>query len=203
MSKGEHTRQLILDEAVKRASVEGLEALSIGSLASELGLSKSGLFAHFRSKENLQLAVLDNGAADFIARVVKPALLKPRGEPRVREMINRWLDWAHRSGPPGGCVFVTASVEFDDRPGPVRDRVQQQQSAWIATLTRAIEISVEEGHFAADLDCAQLTFELQSLMLGSSFYGRLLGDPDTMSRVREATNRLLDAASTPSTTASR
>jgi AcrR family transcriptional regulator len=194
MSKGEETRNQILEEALKRASVEGLEGLSIGSLATDLGLSKSGLFAHFKSKENLQLAVLDANEQHFIANVIKPALKVERGEPRLRALLERWLDWTHHSGPPGGCVFVVAAVEYDDRPGPQHDRVQSAQREWIATMTRAIEIAVEEGHLSSDLDCSQLAYELQSLMLGSNYYGRLLSDPDTLSRVRQAIDTRLLAA---------
>lgn len=196
MTRGDDTRQTILEEAMRQASVGGLDGLSIGSLASDLDMSKSGLFAHFRSKENLQLAVLKHGAQDFLEYVMRPALDEPRGEPRVRMLVDRWLSWSHEGGPPGGCVFVTASVEFDDRPGVIHDEVQSQQNAWIDFVTRACEIAVEEGHFRSDLDCRQLAFEINGILLGSQHFGRLLGDPDVLSRTRVAIDRLLRAAAT-------
>ena len=191
MGKGDETRSMILERAVDCASVDGLEGLSIGGLASDLGLSKSGLYAHFRSKEALQCAVLQASERDFVNRVVRPALTTPRGEPRIRAIISHWLDWALHTGPQGGCVFVAASVEYDDKPGPVQELVRTLQTRWVETLARAAQLAVDAGHFRADLDCRQFAFELQSLMLGSHMFLRLLQDPDTLTRNWAAVERIL------------
>src|SRR5436853_7635330 len=117
MTKGADTRQRILDNAFRLAARDGLGGVSLGSLAGDIGLSKSGLFAHFRSKEELQLEMLRTASMQFIENVMVPALRKPRGVPRLRAMFDNWLEWA--TAQQGGCIFVAASVELDDRPGPV------------------------------------------------------------------------------------
>lgn len=194
MSKGEQTRRAIVDEAMRSASQIGLEGLSIGSLAQSLGLSKSGLFAHFKSKENLQVQVLDGAAELFVARVVRPAIAKPRGEPRVRALFDNWLRWACRPALPGGCIFVAAATEFDDRPGEVRERLIETQRDWLDTLARAARIAKEEGHFRADLDCEQFAFHEYSVMLGGHHRARLMQDPDTEARARAAFELIVDHA---------
>ncbi|MEO5762114.1 MAG: TetR/AcrR family transcriptional regulator, partial [Vicinamibacteria bacterium] len=118
LSKGETTRAAILDAALATASRVGFEALSIGELAKEVGLSKSGLFAHFTSKEDLQIEVVKKAISKFVELVVTPSLKQPRGEPRVRAMFENWFDWSRASELPGGCLFIAASSELDDRPGP-------------------------------------------------------------------------------------
>src|SRR5712691_7251134 len=120
MRKGANTRHAILTHATGLASQVGLTGLTIGALADHLRLSKSGLFAHFRSKEALQIQVLEHAAASFVEAVVRPALPLPRGEPRMRALFERWLEWDQSGALPGGCVFVAAATELDDRPGPVR-----------------------------------------------------------------------------------
>lgn len=194
MAKGEETRRAIVDEAMKTASQIGLEGLSIGSLASSLGLSKSGLFAHFKSKENLQVQVLDGAADLFVQRVVRPALREPRGEPRVRALFDNWLRWACRPALPGGCIFVAAATEFDDRPGEVRAHLIETQRDWLRTLARAAEIAKEEGHFRADLDCEQFAFHQYALMLGGHHRARLMQNPDTPERARAAFELLVKDA---------
>src|SRR5437870_5094211 len=126
MSKGEVTRQRILDNAFRLAARDGLGGVSLGALADDIGLSKSGLFAHFRSKEDLQLEMLHTAAALFVENVMAPAFRKPRGVPRLRAMFDNWIQWSSQQG---GCIFVTASVELDDRPGRARDYVVEQQQA--------------------------------------------------------------------------
>src|SRR5678815_2314775 len=123
MRKGEVTRQAILERAAQLASVDGLRGLSIGRLAEDLKLSKSGLFAHVRSKEGLDQLVVELAGERFVEAVVKPALAAPRGEPRLRAIFEQWLRWPQRSGLPGGCFFVAAAAELDDRPSPARDRL--------------------------------------------------------------------------------
>src|SRR5258706_6219006 len=127
LRKGERTRSVILDRAAGLASESGLDGLTIGSLAAATGLSKSGLFAHFGSREELQLAVLERTREKFAEVVFRPALAKPRGLERYRAMFERWLDWTESADLPGGCPLLGAAMEFDDRPGPVRDRVIQHQ----------------------------------------------------------------------------
>src|SRR5512132_1431572 len=119
MRKGEATRAAILDRGVRLATQIGLEGLTIGRLATDLGLSKSGLFAHFHSKEALQIQVLDAAAERFVEKVVRPAVRQPRGEPRVMALCDQWLAWAKTTSGPGGCLFVAAAAEFDDRAGAV------------------------------------------------------------------------------------
>ena len=123
MGKGEITRHAILERATALASRSGLEGISIGHLAEDLGLSKSGLFAHFGSKEALQVEILRFAAERFVENVVRPALAQPRGEPRVRAIFERWIAWDRSHSVPGGCLFVAAASELDDRPGPARDEL--------------------------------------------------------------------------------
>ena len=129
MGKGDQTRDAILERAVRLASQVGLEGLTIGRLAGALDLSKSGLFAHFASKETLQVQTLERAAERFVEVVLRPALAEPRGEPRLRALFERWLRWPQEVSQPGGCIFVQAAVELDDRPGPARDRLVALQAA--------------------------------------------------------------------------
>lgn len=194
MSKGEETRSSVLGSALSLATQVGLEGLTIGKLAEHVGMSKSGLFAHFASKENLQVAILDEAAQRFIAHVVAPALEKPRGEPRLRALFDNWLAWSKLDFMPGGCVFVVAGVELDDRAGPARDRYVSTQKDWLATLAGAARIAVEEKHFRKDLDVAQLAHEIYGIAYGYHFMRRL-GDPArTERRARAAFERLLNDA---------
>src|SRR5262249_47870834 len=132
MPKGAETRRTILDHALQVATKEGLEGLTIGRLAQDLQLSKSGLFAHFRGKEEPLLQVLAPARPRFVEQVVKPGLAAPRGEPRIRALFEAWLAWERSSSLPGGCPFIAAAVELDDRPGPARDFIVQSQRAWPA-----------------------------------------------------------------------
>jgi len=193
MSKGEATREAILDEATRVASRVGLEGLTIGSLAAQTRLSKSGLFAHFRSKESLQLQVVEHAAALFVDSVVRPALAAPRGEPRVRELFERWLGWCG-SALPAGCVFVVATTEFDDQPGPVRERIVRAQRDWLETIATVFRTGVAEGHFHADADPDQFAHDLYGVILAYHHARRLLRDPEAEHRARHALDRLLDAA---------
>ncbi len=191
MRKGEKTRGAILDEAVRVASEVGLEGLTIGRLAERLDLSKSGLFAHFASKEGLQVQTLDRAAERFAEVVVRPALAAPAGEPRVRALFDRWLEWPRRVRQPGGCIFVAAAAELDDRPGPARDRLVELQREWLGTLSRAARRAQELGHFRKDLDPEQFAFELHGIALTWHLHARLLRDARAADRVRAAFERLL------------
>ncbi len=194
MSKGADTRERILDQAVRIASRDGLEGLTIGTLSSELKLSKSGLFSHFGSKDELQLQVLHAAVARFHETVVRPALAAPRGEPRIRAFFEHWLAWANNSDMPGGCIFVTASVELDDRPGPQRDFFSKAYGDRIAFLAKAARLAVETGHFRADLDCDQFAFDIDCIALGFHHTHRLLRDPQAQQRARFAFERLLTSS---------
>src|SRR5512143_58339 len=177
MRKGEMTRTAILDRGVQLATQMGLEGLSIGRLASDLGLSKSGLFAHFRSKEALQIQVLDAAAERFVDEVVKPAGRESRGEPRVKALFERWLGWAKSNSGPGGCLFVAAAAELDDRPGPVRDRLVELQKGWLDTIGIVYRTAVDERHFRADAAPSQSAPVLDSLPLGNPHVWRPMLDP--------------------------
>jgi len=192
--KGAATRAAILEHAVKLARRVGLEGLSIGTLAEELRLSKSGLFAHFRSKETLQIQVLETAAARFVAEVVRPALGRPRGEPRLTGLFEGWLHWARSQKTPGGCLFVAAAVELDDRPGPVRRRLVRLQREWLELLANAARRAIAEGHFRSDVDAEQFAHDLYAVMLGYHHSSRLMKDPRAENRAATAFGRLLDAA---------
>lgn len=190
-TKGLVTRHAVLERAVALASRVGLGGLTIGTLADELELSKSGLFGHFRSKEALQIQVLEHAAAKFVESVVRPALAQPRGEPRLRSLFERWLDWARSSPMPGGCLFVAAATELDDQPGPVRDRLQQLQREWLGVIATSFRKGIDDGHFPADADPDQFAHDLYGVMLAYHHAHRLLRDPKAEARARHAFEALL------------
>lgn len=192
-NKGEQTRGLILEHALHLSSEVGLEGLSIGALAKRLQMSKSGLYAHFASKEALQCELLDAAAARFIDVVLTPAIKRPRGEPRLRELFERWLRW-ERDGLSGGCVFMVAAVEFDDRPGRVRERLVAHVRDMLGAVRRAARIAVEESHFAETTDCEQFAFEFWGVLLAYQHYRRLLGEALAGERARRAFEGLMDKA---------
>ncbi len=194
MSKGTETRHAILDRAVALSSRLGLCGLTLGRLATNLEMSKSGLFAHFASKKNLQLQVLEWAGERFLDDVVRPAFKAPRGEPRVRQLFENWLRWAEARNIPGGCPWVQYAAEMDDQPGPVRDTLVEQQKGWIGILRECVCRAVAEGHFHKDLDCDQFAYELQSLMLGWHHAARLLDDPGAETRARRGFEALLKNA---------
>lgn len=178
------TREAILARAVDLASVEGLEGLTIGRLASEMGMSKSGLFRHFGSKEELQLATVDAAADRFVAEVVTPALAEDEGAPRLRALCERYLDHLEAGVFSGGCFWATTAAEFDSRPGPVRDRVREAVEAWVGGLA---EIAAEAGV----KDPEQLAFELHSVAQGANQRYQLLGDEAAFDRARATFDNLL------------
>jgi len=190
-AKGADTRHAVLERAVALASKVGLGGLTIGTLAEDLKLSKSGLFGHFRSKEALQIQVLNHAAERFVEAVIRPALAQPRGEPRVRSIFHRWLDWARSSPMPGGCLFVAAATELDDKDGPVRDRLQQLQREWLGVLATSYQKGIEEGHFPKDADPDQFAHDLYGVMLAYHHAHRLLRDPKAEVRARHAFQALL------------
>ena len=194
MGKGDETRSGILAAAGRLAGQVGLDGLTIGGLATRTGLSKSGLFAHFGSKESLQLQVHAHNVERFIAEVIRPALREPRGEPRVRALFERWLSWAVA---PGGCPILAASFEFDDQPGPVRDRLVPDQRDWLDTIAMIVACGVTEGQFRPDPDPRQFAQDLEGVMLAYHLASRLLQDPDAERRTRRSLDVLLAAAARP------
>lgn len=197
MPKGAETRRTILDHALQVATKEGLEGLTIGRLAQDLRLSKSGLFAHFRGKEELLLQVLETARTRFIEQVVKPGLAAPRGEPRVRALFEAWLAWERSSSLPGGCPFIAAAVELDDRPGPARDYVVQSEQDWLDVIATSARTGVQEGQFRPDFDADQFAYDLHGAMLSYHHVARLLRDPSAETRVRRAFESLLERARRP------
>jgi AcrR family transcriptional regulator len=195
VAKGDNTRQAILLRAFELANVIGVSGLSIGRLAEATGLSKSGLFAHFGSKEALEVAVVEEGARQFVQAVLVPALRQPRGEPRVRAMFEQWLAWGQR---PGGCFFVGATAELDDRPGPPRDALVRACTDWVDSLATAARIAITEGHFSVELDPSQFAFELYGIMFGYHTFFRFLRDPAALAHSSQAFERLLSSAKAPS-----
>lgn len=190
MGKGEETRKEILDAALSLVSVEGLEPVSIGKLAHEVGMSKSGLFAHFRSKEELQVSLFREASERFAHKVLAPALRQPRGEPRLRAFFENWLHWENTEFP-GGCVFHAAAAELDDRPGPVRDVLVETQRDFFDSITTMIRAGIESNALRGDLDPEQVAYELLSLFAGYNKLGRLLRLEDAERRVRRAFDDLM------------
>ncbi|TPG04451.1 TetR/AcrR family transcriptional regulator [Rhodanobacter glycinis] len=182
------TRDTILDHAYALARHDGLEGLSIGNLATDVGMSKSGVFAHFGSREDLQLAVLDTGRGRFVAKVLLPALERPRGLPRLRAIVANWFEWSreHQSG----CVLLSAASEYDGRDGALHDGVVQQQAGWRSELQKAVDQAVQQGHLSAGTDAAQLAFEIYALMLGLHHDAGLFGFDEAGRRTTAAFERL-------------
>jgi AcrR family transcriptional regulator len=191
MGKGEATKEAILDEAARLARTVGLGGMTIGVLADRTNLSKSGLYAHFRSKESLQLQLLEHAKVRFVAEVIAPALAAPRGEPRVRALFESWLRW---DSAPGGCIFTAAASEVDDQPGPVRDHVVRNQRDWLDTMAEVFRTGIAEGQFRAAADPEQFAFDLEGVMLSFHLTNRLLGDGRAEARARRAFDELLTAA---------
>lgn len=194
MSKGQATKDAILDEAVGIASRVGFNGLTIGQLAETTGMSKSGLFAHFKSKEALQLEALERGRERFTDIVIRPTLRAPRGVERVRALVDSWLVW-ETEALQGGCVFVAGSIEYDDQPGPMRDALVRNQQDWAEFIATVAGTAVSEGDFRADLDLEQFAFTLQGLMYAYHHTARLLHDPKALDLTRAAFEQLLAASS--------
>jgi AcrR family transcriptional regulator len=185
------TRQAILGRATALGSLEGLEALSIGRLADDLGLSKSGVYGHFGSKENLQLAAVEAGAFRFAQEVWEPAASQPPGLPRLRAIMDAWLSYLERCVFPGGCFLSAASLEFDDRPGPVRDAVAEALRRWLRVLEEEVATAQAKGELDPDLDAGQFAFQLNAYVMAGNWATQLFGDLAALSASRAAVERLL------------
>lgn len=189
MKKRNQTKQHILEAGLQMASTMGLEAVTIGELAKTMDMSKSGLFAHFQSKENLQIEILNFAAQMFSGDVIVPALKVEGGIPRIKALVDNWINWTSRLT--GGCIFVTASAEMSFRPGKVRDFLLMQQKQWRESLQRMADSAIRSGDFGPDVDCEQFAFDLYSLLLGFHLYDKLLHDGDTKKKQEDALERLL------------
>lgn len=194
MRKGNATKAAILGQALRQASRLGLENLSLGPLAESLSLSKSGLFAHFRSKEALQLEVLEEAVERFKVRVVEPGIRSKDAVKRLRALHDAYLAWLRGGVEEEGCLFVTMAQEYDDRPGPIRDRLVATQSDWRRLLMATVGEAKAQGALAADADAAQLVFEFIGSALAYQHATKLLGDRTAMKRAREALNRSIAAS---------
>jgi AcrR family transcriptional regulator len=189
-SKGERTRAAILDQALRLVSKAGLDGLTIGTLAEATGMSKSGLFAHFGSREELLLAVLAHGQAQFGEVVFEPALAKPRGLPRLRAMFANWMQRTSVEID-SGCIYISGAVEFDDRPGPVRDALAHSVQTWHAAMKRAITLAKECGHLEAAVDEEQMLFEIHGLILALHYEARFLKNPGSIARANAGFENIL------------
>ena len=194
MGKGAETRASILTQAISMAGILVLEGLTIGRLATQTGMSKSGLFGHFGSKEALQFAVLETIAKDFSLKVISPALKEPTGETRLRKLFSNWMEWANDEKQEGGCRLMGASVELNARPGELRNYLAEQQIEWIDCIRRMAQKAVSESIFRAGLDTRQFAFEFHSIGLGLNFSLRLLRDPAALSRSQVAFDSLIQKA---------
>jgi AcrR family transcriptional regulator len=192
-TKGERTRHSILTTAAALASQEGLEPLSIGRLAEATGMSKSGLFAHFGSKEELQLATVDHAAQLFVDEVIAPARAAPRGVARVWALCDHMVDYAERQVFPGGCFFAATSFEFNHKPGPVRDRILEMISSWLSYLEHAIEQAQAAGELADAPSAHELAFQLDAFAQASNAQYQLFRDPAVFAEARRAIRERLES----------
>jgi AcrR family transcriptional regulator len=196
LAKGQQTRAAIIDAALGLASHMGLEGLSIGALAEVTQMSKSGVFAHFGSREELQISVIREYHAKFEEEVFYPAVREPRGLPRLRSLFERWVKRVSVEID-SGCIYISGAVEFDDRPGPVRDALASMVVAWHGALERAIRLAIDEGHLVPGTDATQMLFELHGLILALHHDARFLRLPGALDRARRAFEHVLSHYITP------
>jgi AcrR family transcriptional regulator len=185
-TKGERTKHAILDAAAALATQEGLEPLSIARLAEATGMSKSGLFAHFGSKDELQLATVDHAAAMFVDEVIAPARAAPRGVARVWALCDRMVDYSERQVFPGGCFFACTSFEFNNRPGPVRDRIKEMMRSWLSYLEHAVEQAQEAGELDPQLSAREVAFQLDAFAQSANAQFQLFRDERVFEEARRA-----------------
>jgi len=196
-ARGLRTREAILASAVDIASVNGLDGLTVGSLATQLRMSKSGLFAHFGSKEELQLATIEVARQIFIEKVTRPAIAAPRGMPRLWGLINQWLILVEKRIFSGGCFFSAASFEFDSKRGVVHDRIAAIMREWMDVLTRAVEQAQKAGHIDAKVNSTRLAYEIHGAAMGAHWANQLLDDKQAYSRARSIVLEKLRSVATP------
>ena len=192
LTKGERTRHAILDTAAKLATEEGLAPLSIGRLAEATDMSKSGLFAHFGSKEELQLATVDHAASLFVDEVIAPAREAPRGLARVWALCDHMIDYAERQVFPGGCFFAATSSEFNNRSGPVRDRIEQMLRSWLCYLEHAVEQAQETGELDRAVPAREVAFQLDAFAQAANAQYQLFRDERVFDEARRAVRERLE-----------
>ncbi|HEX4511042.1 MAG TPA: TetR/AcrR family transcriptional regulator [Burkholderiaceae bacterium] len=190
LQKGLQTRATILDAALGLAASKGLEGLSIGAIAEVTGMSKSGVFAHFGSREELQISVIRDYHLKFEEEVFLPSIRAPRGLPRLRALFERWVRRVSHEID-AGCIYISGAVEFDDRPGPVRDALAAMVQTWQDALIRAIQIAIDEAHLSAKTSPEQVMFEIHGLILALHHDARFLRNPDSVERARQGFERVL------------
>ena len=192
------TRRQILRVAMDIASAEGLEGLSIGRLAAEMKMSKTGIFSHFGSKRELQLATIEAAKQLFLERIVQPALMEPRGTLRLTAMLHKWIEYVEKIVFRGGCFFAAASAEFDSRPGAVRNQIALHTKAWLVGLEDEIRFATSDGQFRSSVDAAQLAFELHAYVQEANWAFKLFNDKSAFERARRAIARSISEASSES-----
>jgi AcrR family transcriptional regulator len=202
-AKGERSRQAILAAAASLATTHGLHGLSIGDLAGHLNMSKSGLYAHFKSKEELELATIDVAAEIFEREVLAPATSAPPGLRRIRALADEFLDHLERRVFPGGCFFAAVAAELDTRPGPTRDRVAKVLTDWMALLVRCLEDARANGEIDPKTDVPQAAFEANSMLSAANFMFVMSNDPTPLARARKGIDRLLERLATTGKKAGR
>ncbi|MGA0609397.1 TetR/AcrR family transcriptional regulator [Caldimonas sp. KR1-144] len=200
LQKGQQTRAAILEAALGLASQIGLEGLSIGALAEVMQMSKSGVFAHFGSREELQISVVREYHNKFEEEIFMPAIREPRGLPRLRAMFERWVKRVSVEVD-SGCIYISGAVEFDDRPGPVRDALVGMVRAWHQALEKAIRMAIDEGHLKADADPMQMLFEIHGLILALHHDARFMRNAGALERAHRGFERIVsDYLAVPGTT---
>jgi len=175
-------------------SQAGLECVTLGVLADQVGMSKSGLFAHFRSKEEVQIRLLEHTAVVGAARIIEPSMKEPDGLPRLKALVKNWFGWAPRAGLPGGCPVAAGMFEFDDVEGPVRDKIVEMEAQWRGLLTKTVAEASALGHLRSDLDAAQFVWELSGIYLSHHAAQRFLKSPHADRRAQTAFAALLERA---------
>jgi len=192
-TKGQRTRNSILEVAAALATEEGLDPLSIGRLAEATGMSKSGLFAHFGSKEELQLATVAHAAKLFVAEVIDPARSAPKGLARVWALCDHMIGYSERQVFPGGCFFAATSFEYNNRPGPVRDRIEEMIRSWLSYLEHAVEQAQEAGELDANASAREISFQLDAFAQASNAQYQLFRDPQVFDDARRAIRERLES----------
>ena len=192
-TKGERTREAILTRAAELATQEGLEPLSIGRLADAMDMSKSGLFAHFGSKQELQLATVDHAAQLFVSEVIAPARAAPRGLARVWALCDHMVGYSERQVFPGGCFFAATSFEFNNKPGPVRERIGEMIRSWLSYLEHAVEQAQDAGELRRERPAREIAFELDALAQASNAQYQLFRDPAVFAHARRAIRERLES----------
>ena len=197
LHKGQHTRGVLLDAGLGLASRFGLEGITIGALADIVSMSKSGVFAHFGSREDLQIAIIDEYYQRFEKEVFHPALQQPRGLPRLRAMFENWIRRVTEEEVHSGCIFISGAVEYDDREGPVSDALRKAIQTWMAALGRAVEQARTEGHLASGTDAHQMIFEIHGLILSVHYEARFLQNPAAIDRIHRGFERIVAYYASP------